>query len=316
MKTFLYSIIGIILGLIFNFYYNNYIDISDIVFTTAAIESDKWNEQLRKTSEPCNIFTGGSEVRLSLHPKIMLEKHGVRAISGGGNAGYGKACNALVALHYIKPGDKLYLSLRDVDIFQHSKSNLVTTGGLKYCFRRLGFKMFSTKLIDHNIKSLQQIFFGSTERLSMFISSIILMPSRLNKWKEHVSIHEDGWVEQLDSPKITHRNYNPILSDIQIPDEYLNFLVILKEEVEKKGGELILYTNAHYANLEKEIPYMSIIIKKLIDKGFKILNVKHHGCEDDASCFSDSPDHLSMKGARKWSIHYAECIKHNKFSEK
>lgn len=315
MRTVFFSLLGIILGISFNYYYSYHLDISNKFYASAVAVSNEWANMLRSQStSPCNIFTGGSEVRMGINPKIMLEKQGVRSINAAGNAGYGKKANALVALKYLQKGDTLYITIRDVDIFQHSTSNLITTGGLKWCFKHLSFDMFKTRLIDCNISNISQIFCGDSNRLCMYISTLLLDNFNIvDRNKNKPIIHESGWVENHSCiDKIFHRNFHT-RTDISIPIELLEFLKILQCECKKKDAKLVIYTNAHYANPKNEIPYLVKITNELIHEGFTVLKVEEFGCESDINYFSDSPDHLSIKGATKWSSLIANAIKNNKY---
>lgn len=303
-KLVLFSFLGLLLGGLWVVYYDQFINLE--YWNAAANATDVWEKKLRTESNaPCYIFTGGSEVRMgSIYPKVMYDEFGVRAINAGANAGFGRAGNISIALDYAKPGDYLIVSIRD---FITDETKLITTAGKKYCFMRQGFKMFKSPFIKFNFSTLKDLTFGEAGDSSMYIVYKLFFPSKLNSWKNHIIIHESGWCEQTYRKELSMKPILTPANEVTINDATKKFLNTLKAECEKRHISLVMFINAHYSTTQ-DIPYLAMLAFRLVEEGIPVLKDPHFGCDSDRSLFSDSLNHLSLKGSIKYSRIFAQCL--------
>lgn len=303
-KLVLFSILGLLLGGLWGVYYSQYINLE--YWNAAANATDDWAKKLRKESDaPCYIFTGGSEVRMgSIYPKVMYEEFGVRAINAGANAGFGLAGNISIALSYAKPGDYLIVAMRD---FEYNEARLLTSGGKKYCFSRQGLNMFQSPFIQFDFSTLKDLTFGEAGDTSMYLVHKLFFPSKLNLWKKLVIIHESGWCEQTYRQEIKMKPAPTSPDEVKINDTTRIFLNTLKDECKKRKIILAVFMNAHYTTT-KDIPYQAMVALKLLEEGIPVLKDPNFGCDSDRTVFGESLNHLSLKGATKYSRIFAQCL--------
>lgn len=110
-KLFLLSLFGIIISFIINCVYVKYFHPESVFFSECIEKSKEWENHIRKKDEPCYIFAGGSEVRMSIDPEVMWNSHQIRAINAGIQAGNGILCNLQSAWPFLQPNDYLVVSL-------------------------------------------------------------------------------------------------------------------------------------------------------------------------------------------------------------
>ncbi|MBR5329900.1 MAG: hypothetical protein IKV13_00265 [Akkermansia sp.] len=310
-KVILYCIVGLLLGVGLSLYYDRNLNTFMGVFMRAADESDRWAAELRKESDaPCYVFTAGSQVRMGcVYPKVMYDEYGVRAINAAASAGYGLACNTTVALSYLRPGDYLFVETRDLE---YTRNELLTSGGLKYCFQRLGIDMFSSPLINWNVEALTSIAMCEAGEISMYLVSRFLPSSDERLASSLPRIHESGWCEAKSKSSLKMRSFSGGLSNVKVSTAFREYLNVLKTECKARGVNLCSFMHAHYID-ETAVPRQALVAMRLIEEGIPVLKEIGFGCETDPECFSDSINHLSRKGAIKYSRLYARSIVNNEY---
>ncbi len=311
-KLLLFCFIGFLLGSLWVVYYDKHINLE--YWNTAANATDAWEKKLRNESdEPCYIFTGGSEVRMgSIYPKIMYDEFAVRAINAGANAGFGLAANISIALGYTKPGDHLIVAMRHLE---YSEADLMTTGGKKFCFMRQGMNMFESPFLSFDLSMLKNLTFGEAGSCSMYIVNKLFFPERLNTWKNLITIHESGWCEHSYWKEINMKPAKTAAKDVKINDTTKTFLTTLKAECARRQISLKVFMNAHYTTGE-DIPHQAMVALKLLEEGIPVLKDPSFGCDSDRSVFQETANHLSLKGATKYSRIFAQCIKESSYWSK
>lgn len=307
-RLLLFILLGLIAGGLFTFFYDSTLDPGANYFARAAEKTDSWEAALRAESgAPCYVFAGGSEVRMCLDPKIMKDEYGVRVLNAGGMAGYGIRCNAVLGVDYLRPGDTLVLSMRGTLL---GEDDGMTTSGLKFCYRRLGLRMFDSGLIEMNASNLKQIFVGRAGDLSMYIAKNLFRPDDVYKYDTNTKLHESGWCENFYKHEYMHMNYFTPGGDVKVVmnDALRNFLMQLKAACEAKGARLAIYMSPERLNTHCAIP-ASFIACEYMKLGIPVLRDPTFGCVQDMQYISDRPNHLSPEGTRKYSRIYAEALR-------
>lgn len=311
-RLILFIFIGLVAGVLFTLFYDGALDPGANYFARAAEKTDSWEAALRAESdEPCYVFAGGSEVRMCLDPQIMKDEYGVRVVNAGGMAGYGIRCNAVLGVHYLRPGDTLLLAMRG------TKMDLVdgiTTSGLKFCYRRLGMSMFDSGIIPADASTLKQIFVGRAGDLSMYIAKKLLRPDDVYKYDTNTKLHESGWCENFYREKYMHINYFHLGHEAkaEINPPLRHFLLQLKGVCEAKGARLCIYMSPERLTPSCIVP-SAMVAYQYMKLGIPVLKDPTFGCEAGMQYISDRPNHLSPEGTRKYSRIYADAIRNNAF---
>ena len=311
-RLMLFILLGLIAGGLFTFFYDGTLDPGANYFSRAAEKTDSWEASLRAESDaPCYVFAGGSEVRMCVDPQIMKEEFGVRVINAGGMAGYGVRCNAALGVDYLRPGDTLMLALRSIVL---GEDDGMTTSGLKFCYRRLGWRMFDSGLISADASKLKQIFVGRAGDLSMYIAKNLFRPDDVYKYDTNTKLHESGWCENFYREEFMHMNYFHISSNVkvEINETLRNFLMQLKAACEAKGARLCIYMSPERLFTSCVVP-SALVAYQYMKLGIPVLKDPTFGCESDMQYISDRPNHLSPEGTRKYSRIYAEAIRNNAY---
>lgn len=307
-RLILFIFIGLVAGVLFTLFYDGALDPGANYFDRAAEKTDSWEAALRAESdEPCYVFAGGSEVRMCLDPQIMKDEYGARVVNAGGMAGYGIRCNAVLGVHYLRPGDTLLLAMRGTKM---DLADGITTSGLKFCYRRLGMSMFDSGIIPADASTLKQIFVGRAGDLSMYIAKKLLRPDDVYKYDTNTKLHESGWCENFYKHEYMHMNYFTPGRDVKVVvnDALRNFLLQLKAACEAKGARLAIYMSPECMNTQCAIP-ASFIACEYMKLGIPVLRDSTFGCVHDMQYISDRPNHLSPEGTRKYSRIYAEALR-------
>ena len=311
-RLLLFIFIGLVAGVLFTLFYDGTLDPGANYFSRAAEKTDSWEAALRAESDkPCYVFAGGSEVRMCVDPHIMKDEYGVRVINAGGMAGYGIRCNAVLGVDYLRPGDTLLLAMRGTVL---GEDDGMTTSGLKFCYRRLGWRMFDSGIITADAPKLKQIFVGRAEDLSMYIAKKLFRPDDVYKYDSNTKLHESGWCENFYREEYIHINYfhisNNAKAEINAP--LRDFLTQLKAVCEARGARLCIYMSPERLTPSCIVP-SALSVYQYMKLGIPVLKDPTFGCEPDMQYISDRPNHLSPEGTRKYSRIYAEAIRNDAF---
>ncbi len=311
MKRLLLSILlGLVAGGVFVQIYDGFVDPGANCFARAADKTDAWNEKLRRESaEPCFVFAGGSEVRMCLDPKLMKDEFGVRAINAGGAAGFGMRCNAILGVDYLRPGDWLVLSCMGTRL---GKNLGMTTGGIKFCWRRLGWRMFNTPVIPVTRDTLSHVFRGRSADLSMYITKKMFSPDNMFKYDTNTVLHESGWIENFHTVKdgvfcqfFGHKHH--VDSYVALGEPMLLFLRQLQDACAARGARLAIFLppEAAYENVRT---YSAIIAYQFVAAGIPVVKEPTFGRLSNQEYFADLTCHLSPQGVRFFSRSLAAAI--------
>lgn len=312
MKKLLFCcFFGLIFGCSFSIFFDRQLDPGYLFFGKADDETQRWLAKLRAESDaPCYIFTGGSQVRMgSIYPKVMYDEYGVRAVNAGANAGYGLAANIAIALEYAKPGDYLLLAMRDI---RHNESTFYTTSGNKFLFVRQGLTALKSPIMKRDTQMLLDIARSEASSVAMYIVYRAFFPEKLDSWNKYVIIHESGWCEQTYTKELQAKPMQGLPHHMIMAAESKHFLSLLKNICEQRQIKFCVFMNAHYTT-EADIPYLAMTALRLTEAGIPVLKDPTFACEPDASNFTDSLNHLSIKGATKYSRIYANSIINNAY---
>ena len=181
MKRLIISIlVGIVSALILAQAYCYYLHPEINFYRKAIAISSKYEEKLRNNGHSCYIIGGGSEIRSSISPEIMLKDYGVPAVNVATAAPFGIVTNLSIALNHIQPGDSLVFSLIATD----SSAFPATASGTKLAFYLYGEKAFTLGGLPANLTSLKHLI--SSDAASMMISSPRPKKSAMN-WRKSFS---------------------------------------------------------------------------------------------------------------------------------
>lgn len=306
-RLLLFIFLGLLAGLLFTQFYDCHLDPGANYFERAAQKSDAWHDALRReSSAPCFVFAGGSEVRMCLDPKLMKDEFGVRVINAGGMAGYGIRCNAALGVDYLRPGDCLILSIRSTRLKDDPG---MTTSGLKFCWRRLGYRMFSSDLIPLSRDSISHIFRGRSGELSMHLAKKIFRPDDIYKYDTNTRLHESGWCENFHKEGRMHCQFfspSPHL-DLSFDEPMLLFLQQLKAACNARGAQLAIYM-APEALHDSVRTLSAIIAYQFTAAGIPVLKDPSFGCTDNQNFLADRPNHLTPEGTRHFSRIFAASL--------
>lgn len=310
-KLFFPIFLAIVLSIACNLLYNQYLSPNNNFFARGAEKSDSWSKKLRfGNPAPCYVFAGGSEIRMGIDPKIMLNEYGIHAINAAGQGGYGLACNTVLGLSYLQTGDYLVLSLNEPFL---NDMQGITPDGIKFCWRRLGTKMFDNCIIPFSLKHVVNICKGNAGEWSMFLAKLIIAPNNMYKYNKNVKIHESGWCENF---------YNEPLSRITIPrgchlninlnDNMVSFLAKLHRECSNKGVQLIIFNCMDHTTFNL-IPKKALIALRFTEMGIPVLKIPNFNCQPNPDYFADPPSHLNTYGCIVQSRATAKSLKENAF---
>lgn len=309
-RLLLFILLGLMAGVIFTQIYDEFMDPGANCFARAAEKTDAWNEKLRcESAEPCFVFAGGSEVRMCLDPRLMKDEFGVRVINAGGAAGFGVRCNAVLGVDYLRPGDWLVVSFRDTRLGENCG---MTTDGIKFCWRRLGWRMFDTPIIPMTRDTLSHVLRGRSADLSMYATKKMVSPDKMFKYDTNTVLHESGWIENFYTLKdgvfrqfFGHNRH--IDSYVEWDDHMLLFLRQLQDACAARGARLaiFLFPEASYENART---FSAIIAYQFVAAGIPVVKEPTFGRFSNQEYFADLTCHLSPQGVRFFSRSLAGAL--------
>lgn len=279
-----------------------------LFFQRCAQASDAWAEELRKGEEPCYVFAGGSEIRTSIDPGLLLREKGVRGINAGMAAGYGLRSNVAMALLYLRAGDTLVLSCPPSWLSGPAE----TTGGIKIAFMRCGFGVFKDDLLRCTMKNVRQLLSPSTPEMCMYAARRIFMPHHMYKYDEHTNVHPTGWMEVLyDEMSRTPdpKGKEPSsLAPSALPKAAWDFLQTVKTACEKRGVALVLM-HPVFCLPEEEKASHAFAMLPLVKAGYRYLKDERLGVISESRRFADTDAHLNSETAGENTLVVGELLK-------
>ena len=300
-KLLLCVIIGLVAAILTTRLYDTVLDPQLAFFRRAAAASDAWEAKVRADGQPVYIFAGGSDVRMSIDPAVMLED-GVRAVNAGNNANMGMHCNASLALAYAKPGDTLVLCLYSNIMPDYD----LLAAGLKFTFERRGVDMFRDGIVPCTTRVLGDLFRGESGAWCVYFSKKLLKPDQMFKYDKGTVLHESGWVE-VQERKIAQdaRSYSlhraaPLPDYTQANAPLIEYIAKVKHACELKGVRLAVYLPRHFGDEFDEARAMfAMIALSYTRMGVPVIKDESFGVESDHTLFADTTLHLSPEGVRR-----------------
>ena len=289
----------------------------DSLFFQKTIEiSKKWSYELRKSHEPCYVFTGGSEVRMNIEPQTMLEKQGVRAINAGAQAGNGVRCNAQIALPFLRKGDTLLVSyIPGNDTFYHDGMSQV---GINFCHTMQGFSPFTSGIIPTSCYSIASLFRGSSSTYAIHIMRLLTRPDCIYRYSslKNAEISKTGRVNVfLSTVQQAGLSDEPVEFKPPVMHSWESFMNDLKRYCHERGITLVMYISRAYISINHRKNNAAAALF-FIKEGFPVLKDPYLGCWPDASMFSDTDLHLSIEGGKIFSEFLALQLKNQQYWSK
>lgn len=317
LKRLLFYLVLALLGTYaLNKVYECFLNPGSLFFSKTIEISKQWSDELRKSPEPCYVFTGGSEVRMNIEPQTMLEKQGVRAINAGVQAGNGVRCNAQIALPFLRKGDTLLVSyIPGNNYFKH---NGMTHGGINFCHTMQGFAPFTNGIIPASYYSIASLFRGSSSNYAIHIMRLLTRPDCIYRYSssKNAEISKTGRVNVfLSTEQQTQLLNEPVKYEAPVRHSWELFLKDLKRYCDERGIALVMYiSRAHISINNRKINAAAALF--FIKEGFPVLKDPHLGCWPDASMFSDTSLHLSIEGGKIFSEFLALQLKNQQYWSK
>lgn len=307
-KLFLLSLFGIIISFIINCVYVKYFHPESVFFSECIEKSKEWENHIRKKDEPCYIFAGGSEVRMSIDPEVMWSSHQIRAINAGIQASNGILCNLQSAWPFLQPNDYLVVSL-----YRFNYVPPPPHGGINFCFRHQGLDIFHPGFIKFNSQSILSLFFGDSTNYCIHLMRLITRPDNIYRYStaKNARINQSGRVEVF----LTNEQNNPpvnVSTAIQYPT-HSPFLTHLKKVCQEKKVHLIAFMPRFHLTYHGSYKQNAIFALYLLHNGIPVLKDPLLGTWSDNKAFSDTGGHLSIDGGREFSRILAKLIKEKKF---
>lgn len=322
LKKYLSFILtAVVLSFCINRLYEYYLRPESLFFKDCLRASTKWNESLRQDAAPCYIFSGGSEVRMAIEPQVMLEKHGVKAVNVGLQAGNGVRCNTQIALSFLRKGDTLLLSYIPGNYFL--KHDGVTHKGINFCYDVLDKSAFFDGIIPVSAYSVASLIRGDVSNYTIHLLRLLMRPDCIYRYAcvRNARITPSGHVEIfLTNEQHVVLDNSPAKDHIAFDAKNMmagwkHFLEDLKKYCSDNGINLAIYiSRAHYPERYRKIN--AAVALFFIDMGIPVVKDAYLGCCSDTSHFSDTFLHLSAKGSKVFSEFLAEQLKNKEYWNK
>lgn len=295
---------ALILGLAWNYIFNYHISRSLMFWMRCAETSDKWETTVRRNNLPCYVFVGASETRTAIDPEQLLQDHGILSINAAEQANFSAICNYEAATKYLKKGDTLVISypIANIDL-PPSRS------GLQFLWKRTGIRMFSDGLIKPNYSNICSLFLGDGGYFSITLVKAIFTSGPTYSYEIVSRIHPSGWMEVFRNRPL--RLVRGIPTDKAIPGispKTLAHYAHLQELCARRGVHLLFRTHLEYRN-ESYRAVHALRILNLVRAGFKVIKEERLGCEPDVQHFSDTINHLSSYGTKKYMEELGTALK-------
>lgn len=291
MKRLIISIsAGIVIALVLVQLYCYFLHPEINFYRNAVAISTSWEEQIRHNGHSCFILGGGSEVRSSLSPKMMHHEAGIHAVNVATSAPAGLQTNAAIALHHVRPGDTLMLSI----VSAQDSAVAASETGIKLSTRLCGTSVFTRGGITPSVKNVMSLFNSDAG------SAFMLVTRKLTRgygyaYEKLSTVHPDGWME-------VHRNRPSKLSPLTVKPtlpilgtECIRTLKHAQSVCKKTGAEFVVMLPPEYAD-------GAICIQRLLEAyhitklGIPVLRDNRLGRITDPGKLADTHLHLNAEG--------------------
>lgn len=308
MKRLIISIlVGIVSALILAQAYCYYLHPEINFYRKAIAISSKYEEKLRNNGHSCYIIGGGSEIRSSISPEIMLKDYGVPAVNVATAAPFGIATNLSIALNHIQPGDSLVFSLIATD----SSAFRATASGTKLAFYLYGEKAFTLGGLPANLTSLKHLI--SSDAPSMMISSVrYFSRGYAYVYSAQATLHQDGWME-IHRGGMQGKKTGKVLNPYHgLSQKCIATLLQTKQKCQQLGVNFIIMFPPSYVFPDYSIHYLlnALHITRL---GIPVLKDERLGIIKSSDQLSDTIGHLNAQGTIENSRIIARALKEKQY---
>ncbi len=316
----IYIVFAILIASVANRMYARYVDPGALFFMECLRVTERWAAMLREDAQPCYVFSGGSEVRMSVDTQVMLEKHNVRAINAGVQAGNGARCNAHTALQFLREGDTLIISCLPSDL----ENDGMSSSGVNFCCSQQGFFSFYEGLIPVNYKTISELLLGTSSNYCIYLMRILTRPENIYRYStpQNARISESGRVEVFllneQQTVVPKNNGGRKQEKAYIPPDAMlrgwdTFLAELQQQCKDRGVKLVGYFSRQHVpgGVHRQIHAAAAI--RYMELGIPILKDPYLGCWEDEAAYSDTAQHLSIEGGKQYSEFLAIQLKNNQY---
>lgn len=317
-KFCIFILLGLLTAFVVNRLYEVYLNHGNLYFAKCLEKSQQWADNLRRDDGPCFVFAGGSEVRMSIEPEIMLKDYGVRAINTGSTAGNGVRCNAQIALDFIKPGDTLVLSC--ISGNTNLGNDGMSHGGISFCVTQNKWETLINGILPLNRQTILSVLRGSSEALCIHVIRACTRPYIFfYEYPPHADISPSGRVNvhvlkiqeraktsplkrvtSFEKKDIVINGWPEIIEDLQASLKDKNVRIVVNISRDYYNNEYIRYINAQFALY-------------LTKNGISVVKDPYLGACSDPLEYSDTEQHKSIEGGRRYSSWLAKQLKEEQF---
>lgn len=308
MKRLLFSIsVGIIAALVFIAVYNYIFHPEIAYFRNADNISTKWENNLRSNGEPCYILGGGSEIRSSLSPAIMLKEYNLHAVNAASAAGFGLVVNTAIALNHIQKGDTLVLSI----ISASDRNTMATENGVKLAVQLSGLSAYTRSGITPAYDTISSLFASDIH------SVIVTIARKLTRgysfaYEKEATIHADGWMEihrrGMENAAIPH-----LIAQDKLPGPAcIELLTRTQKTCREIGAQFIVMLPAGFNN-EYETARRLLQALHITRMGIPVLRDERLGRMQERAKLADTYYHMNAEGTRENSCIIAKLLKEKSY---
>lgn len=310
-KYLIYLTLSLVISLGINRLYEKTARPDALFFASCLEASRNWAEQLRKTNEPCYIFAGGSEVRMTIEPETMLREHNVRAVNAAGQAGNGARCNAQISLPFLHSGDTLIFS------FIPGIPSGMSSGGISFCYSQQGPKALYEGVLPINQHTLSSWIMGDAQNYCMHLMRILTRPDCIFRYssEQNARISKSGRVEvflhKVPSQTTLGKNISDYLDEESVAI-WSELMRDLQNYCKKKNVHLVV--NLTRAGAHPDIRRLNAKWALFFIKcGLKVIKDPSLGAHPYTEDYSDTLQHMSIEGGRRYSSFLAGQLKKEQF---
>lgn len=308
MKRLIISIlVGIVTALFLAQAYCYYLHPEINFYRNAINISSDYEKKLRNKGHSCYIIGGGSEIRSSISPEIMLKDYGVPAVNVATAAPFGIATNLSIALNHLQPGDSLVFSLIATD----GSAFPATASGTKLAFYLYGEKAFTIGGLPANLTSLSHLI--SSDAASMMMAAVrYLSRGYAYVYSAQATMHPDGWME-IHRGGMQGKKTGKILNPYHgLSQKCIATLLQTKQKCQQLGVDFIILLPPSYIFPDYSIHYLlnALHITRL---GIPVLKDERLGIIKESDLLSDTTSHLNAQGTIENSRIIAHSIKEKQY---
>ena len=262
-------------------------------FRIADEVSTRWEQELRRENKPCIILGGGSEIRSSISPALLKQEFGLNTVNTGGSAGNGLVVNSAIALHHVRPGDTLLLSV----ISAHTSSARPSEDGIKLAAQIGGIQALGKGGIPLSPDTILRLL--SANARSMLITAVRKMTRGYTfVYFTQATLHHDGWMEVHRRGMKNAGFPKTIPRDGILSPECIETLEHAKQSCRDLGVQFIVMLPASYSNVH-ETSRRLLHALQITRLGIPVLRDERLGRMTNPSRLADTHAHFNAEGTAK-----------------